>query len=219
MHPEDENLQSVCALLLRKGRISGQALTAAASVMLVAGAATAAMVGDTSLVSPAPTQATMAIPSAQLSPEPDPIDEPLATLAELSTPKKLEPTAERVVSDAQPEAQPQPTTTRTTRSNSGYDPEVYPAMVDGRCTTEPGALVGYWYAGEQLPGSVGETIMVDRSVHVRRDFPRYGNQFDTRTPTQCFLVEGDEITLREAPIPVPPDSWWVPLHSGDLLRD
>ena len=93
---------------------------------------------------------------------------------------------------------------------------VQPANKNGRCTAEPGEVVGYWYAGRNAPGSAGQTITMDRSVNVRADYPDAHNGYDARSPVRCVLKAGDQLVLTQAPISVPGGAYWVPLVTGDL---
>lgn len=89
----------------------------------------------------------------------------------------------------------------------------------GDCGTRPGELIGYWYAGPQPPGHAGEVVVVPHSVNVRADYPDTHNHFDARAPVRCVLGAGARVRLSREPIPVPRESWWVPLFSGDVLSD
>lgn len=88
----------------------------------------------------------------------------------------------------------------------------------GRCTTAAGGLVGWWHAGSSTPGAQGEVIRMRQGARVRLDLPRPANHFDARAPERCALFEGDQVRLTGAPVQIAGGSWWVPLHSGDLIR-
>ncbi len=96
---------------------------------------------------------------------------------------------------------------------------VQPANARGRCTLESGGLIGYWYAGRDNPGRVGDTITVPRDMNVRAHVPSLSNDFDSRGPVRCVLVQGDRVRLTHAPVPVPVDAFWVPLYSGDVVSE
>src|SRR5690606_28008681 len=81
----------------------------------------------------------------------------------------------------------------------------------GDCGARPGELVGYWYAGERPPGGAGEVVVLPHAVNVRAAYPEPANRFDARTPVRCVLGAGARVRLSADPIPVPRDSWWVPL--------
>lgn len=90
------------------------------------------------------------------------------------------------------------------------------AAANGRCTLEGGGLVGYWYAGDALPGATGEVITMGEYLNVRAYVPSEANGFDARGEVRCVLEPGDRVRLSHAAVPVPVDAYWVPLYSGDL---
>lgn len=94
-----------------------------------------------------------------------------------------------------------------------------PANDSGRCTLSGGGLIGYWYAGTESPGTVGQTLTVDSAMNVRGHVPSVSNHFDARGPIRCVLVKGDRVRLSHAPVPVPVGSFWVPLYSGDVVSE
>src|SRR5690606_36610154 len=94
-----------------------------------------------------------------------------------------------------------------------------PDAASGDCGARPGELVGYWYAGEQPPGDAGEVAVLSHAVNVRAAYPDATNRFDARAPVRCVLGAGSRVRLSKEPIPVPRESWWVPLISGDVLQD
>ncbi len=96
---------------------------------------------------------------------------------------------------------------------------VQPANAHGRCTLQSGGLIGYWYAGRANPGRVGDVVTVPRDMNVRAHVPSLSNNFDSRGPVRCVLVEGDRVRLTHAPVPVPVDAFWVPLYSGDVVAE
>jgi hypothetical protein len=57
-----------------------------------------------------------------------------------------------------------------------------------------------------------------QGARVRVDLPRPANRFDARATERCALFEGDQVRLTGAPVQIAGGSWWVPLHSGDLIR-
>ena len=69
------------------------------------------------------------------------------------------------------------------------------------------------------PGAAGDIIEMPNSVNVRLDYPDRHNNYDKRAPLRCTLTTGDRVRLTDAPIAVPGGAYWVPLHSGDLIRD
>ena len=79
-----------------------------------------------------------------------------------------------------------------------------------------GELVGYWYAGEEPPGTQGCTVTLGHAVNVRVDYPDVHNRFDARSTVTCVLQEGDVVRLTAAAVKVPGNAYWIPLISGDL---
>lgn len=116
---------------------------------------------------------------------------------------------------------PAPTQTQATGTDKAEElgpTDPTPAHYSGRCSTPDGGLVGYWYAGEASPGHAGQTIEMSRSVYVRADYPDTHNGYAHDAAVRCSLVEGDTVRLSADPILVPGDRYWVPIHSGDLVR-
>ena len=207
---DDENLQAVCRVLAGERRsmfasararglgIGAAALAAALviSVVVFSGADVAPTAHASALTDASPLTAPAPAPEATAVGEPSP------TQAAAQAPV---PSA----SVSPPAATPAPVRAAA--------PEMDPAHADGRCTTREGGVVGYWYAGRTSPGAQGATITVAQAVRVRSDYPDVHNQFNARAPIRCFLTPGDTVRLSAAPIHVPGDAWWVPLHSGDLI--
>ena len=99
-------------------------------------------------------------------------------------------------------------------------PPYGPAWRNGRCTYDkPGQFVGYWYAGKEHPGSVGEVIDIGVSVNVRQDHPSSQNGYNTKAPVRCILRRGDKVKLTGAAIEVSRGHYWVPLYHGDLIAE
>jgi hypothetical protein len=84
-----------------------------------------------------------------------------------------------------------------------------------KCRGRPGEAVGYWYAGRLSPGLAGTSVVLDRSVYVRRELPAASNGWSARTKAVCSLVPGDKIVLRPA-VELEGGHWWVPLFDGDV---
>jgi len=99
------------------------------------------------------------------------------------------------------------------------DKQTGPAWRQGRCTYDnPGDFIGYWYGGRDLPGKAGETITIGLGVNVRTEYPHHKNNFNKRGTVRCILKRGDTVKLSSAPILVPGDHFWVPLHHGDIVQ-
>jgi hypothetical protein len=88
---------------------------------------------------------------------------------------------------------------------------------EGRCTNSHRDIVGFWYAGAAHPGAPGDVVTLERSMNVRVDYPDRHNDFDARARIACVLHPGDQVTLSAEPIRVPPNRYWVPLRTGDLV--
>jgi hypothetical protein len=83
------------------------------------------------------------------------------------------------------------------------------------CGAPDGELVGWWYAGAISPGETGAVVTMPTSVRVRADYPSSANHFVIGAQ-RCSLPAGARVRLREAPVHVPGDRWWVPLYGGDV---
>jgi len=86
----------------------------------------------------------------------------------------------------------------------------------GRCSGEPGEVVGYWFAGEQSPGAVGETYTVDGGINVRADYPSSKNGFQL-APAVCALGHGWSVRIGLEPIFISGGAYWVPLRADDIM--
>ena len=204
--PDDENLQSACALLRAPDRrfetySVGLALVGGTGVLLLAITAAAGVLAASALFDQSET--VVEIASA--------VD--TETLADLAAPQR-EIAATETVSEAPdieaneaPDTAPVPPPERLASA---------PVSME-RCTKTSGGVVGYWYAGEMAPGTAGETVTVPHAVNVRADYPDVHNNFDARAHINCVLQEGDVVRLSRDPILVPADRYWIPLMSGDLL--
>lgn len=200
----DQNLQAVCNLLGARSRIvRNRTIAAAAAACLAVSFGYAGFTLGT--------------------------DEATPELATASTP--IEPTLEVpalddtiVVADATPTIEEPPPVpdgpAYTTAHTAPEERPTGPAWRNGRCTySEPGEFIGYWYAGDELPGRQGEVAEVKLGVNVRMDYPGLHNDFDTRAKVRCILKRGDKVKLTDAAILVPPDKYWVPLYHGDLVEE
>lgn len=88
------------------------------------------------------------------------------------------------------------------------------AAPTGRCTTEAGGIVGYWYAGKRAPNDA--SVVLDRMVNVRQDYPSRANGWNARSTIACVLRPGDRVQLALPPVHVDGDRYWIPLVSGAL---
>ena len=238
--PDDENLQAVCAILAgrpwppvahpqRTAFIGGSAvavvlgIAAAAALALMPfgedeapGVETAGLQAEpapafTSAVPRAsappraPTPRAEATPAPPTAASPPPVAAPKAPVhppASAGSAEGSKPAPEqRKVAAAAP-----------TASAAGTDRPHH----TGRCTTDEGGLVGYWYAGSEKPGEKGDIITVDRTAFVRADYPDSHNQYNARAAVRCSVLEGDKLLLQEAPVAVPGDAYWIPVYSGTI---
>ena len=209
----DPNLQAVCNLLgarartVRNRAIAGSiAAVAALSFGLGGWVLGGGMDQSTTIAST--THATGEIAMADTF-VPTPVSE---VAANLSVP------AEVVVDKA--EAHAIAPDSRATADNRRKKKTTGPAYRNGRCTYDnPGDFIGYWYAGRDAPGAVGEIIDVTLGLNVRSKYPNGKNGFNKRAPVRCILKRGDKVKLTAAPILVPGDHYWVPLYHGDIVEE
>ena len=201
LHPEDANLQAVCEILAARRWPDPRLLVplaAAASLLLGVGAAAGAWAllwdGSESDV------VVAAAPEA---------DAPTYVSVNPTAAAPARPALKAAAVTAAPEASPAP--------KAEAPQKIAPANVDGRCTAGPGEVVGYWYAGSDLPGHQGETITMDGSMNVRADYPDHRNGYSVKSAIRCTLRVGDRVRLSREPMVVPGDAVWVPLVTGDLL--
>ncbi|MFT4621585.1 MAG: hypothetical protein ACI8PZ_000237 [Myxococcota bacterium] len=216
--PDDANLQAAVAELLgpRKWPTALVAGVGAAGIGAVAVAAVAVLaVGGLTLIdsTTAPDMAPApALAATAPAPQPTPSQPaPLAGSADLAAAPAVEgsPPEAAARPDVVESRSSKPATAPTSRSGTA-GPE--------RCVgAEPGAIVGYWHAGEATPGRSGEVLQMPHGRNVRADYPDEHNRFDARAEVQCQLHRGDRVRLSRDPIRVPGGHYWVPLLSGDLM--
>jgi len=91
-----------------------------------------------------------------------------------------------------------------------------PHFPSGKCGGLPGEAVGYWYAGRHTPGVLGDSIVLDRMVNVRAEYPHEGNRWNTRARIRCVLEPGDVAHIGSEPIRIEGGHIWVPVRAGDI---
>jgi hypothetical protein len=213
--PDDANLREVRRILMGEPTSTrwpwlvagGAALSMAAGAALVAGLFLA---GDPELAPPA------VLASAE-QPAPSFVavqDMALATVQEIEPPAR-EPVPEPEV--APPAAEPDPATVpaKPAVQKAGLSKR---KVTEDHCVKKGAEVRGYWYAGSEIIGELGQTIVVPHDVNVRAEYPNFRNEYDTRAPVQCVLYEGDVIKLSTAPIPVPIDTYWIEITGADVVR-
>ncbi len=220
--PEDLNLQRAAALLARGDSFvwpwavaGGAVAIPAAAVALVAGVAWLAGAFE-----PSAAVAASTVPVSDEIVAVADADEPLEDevvqadegIAEEPADVIEEPADEGVEDEVVAEPVAVATTVAPDRAVTAS-----PANHHGRCTQAGGGLVGYWWAGEESPGHMGDVISVPRDLNVRAWAPSVSNGFDTRGDVRCTLGAGDRIRLSAEPLDVPGGAVWVPLNSGDLV--
>lgn len=207
----DKNLQAVCNLLGARARIMRNRIltgVAAASVALGFGA-----IGWTVGTQDTPP-ASEPLASATLQ-----LDDDTPAAGAAPTVSKLGSDASSVEGAAL-SSTPAASPTHVTHHSPPEDRNNGPAWRNGRCTYDKtGDFIGYWYAGENNPGTTGDTVTVELGVNVRMDYPDAHNNFDKRTKVRCILKRGDKVKLTAAPILVPGNRYWVPLYHGDLVEE
>jgi hypothetical protein len=226
LRPFDENLASMTNLLHRseggQGRGTFQMVGMVMAALLAVGSTWAAVTGSSeaknndedrdryssaeieTASAPTPAPETVTIHAASSANTDLQIPDWANTLGNVEQ-AEIEPASET-------ESTPPPPTTVHTASTL---PSAYH---NGRCTTAKDGVVGYWYAGEDAPGTAGQVVVIDHSVNVRADYPDHHNSYDARATVRCQLAGGDEIRLTADPILVPGNRYWVPLYNGDLIR-
>jgi hypothetical protein len=93
------------------------------------------------------------------------------------------------------------------------------AAISGRCGGDSGSIVGYFYVGEGIDSVAGETHVMTTSAYVRGDYPRRENGWDFTVAATCALNPGDRVILRDDPILVDGDKYWVALYGESLLME
>ncbi|MFZ5481946.1 MAG: effector-associated domain EAD1-containing protein [Myxococcota bacterium] len=198
--PGDANLSEVERILAPRGRKGVALALVVVGIVGVGGVAFWA--------APEPTEdvaATAAEPTAYAAPSPA---EPTASVA----PAPTAPTADVAPpppTTAAPPPAPPPTPSAPAEARSPK-----PEARSG-CSAPSGTLVGYWYAGTDKPGELGQTITVRRGARVRADYPRAENGHRVDFPVRCALLAGMVVRLSRAPIETS-GHWWVPLSGGDV---
>jgi len=215
----DPNLQAVCNLLGARARtVRHRAIAGSIAATL----ALSFGVGGWWLGNGVETTTTLASadePIVELAMAntvvPGPVSEVATSLAEPTVGTNNATKTAPTTSAPEPREIETPDTTRTeNKKNNG------PAYRKGRCTYDNvGDFIGYWYAGRNAPGATGEVIDVEMGVNVRSKYPHGGNGFNKRAPVRCILKRGDKVKLTAAPILVPGDHYWVPLHHGDIVQE
>ncbi len=102
--------------------------------------------------------------------------------------------------------------TQVPRAEDG--PPEGPLGQPARCPAPVGVRVGWYYAGTEPPGGVGEWTEVPHSVHVRSAYPSRHNGWNKHASILCYLQPGDEVWLAEPAVELNGGHWWVPVHSG-----
>jgi len=221
--PDDTNLREVRRLLVGEPKlrwsVAAAGLGAAAGLLLVFGGGVtwAAWSYLATPASPAPTRvATAATKAATTQPPAAPVA-PAPAAA---------PAVPAVLADAEPrEASPPPEPPAASAPESASEVPAIPVtdlpprrhLTADHCFRMGPEVHGFWYAGDHAPGRVGDVIVVPNDVYVRAEAPSAKNDYDTRTPVQCVLYEGDRIKLSEPPVLVPVDAWWVGMSGEDIV--
>ncbi len=201
----DQNLQAVCNLLGARARIvRNRTIAAAAAACLAISFGYAGFtIGNDDTT---PVLAEVSLPA-------EPVIEEVLSVEDAVVVTEADPVIEEP-----PEIPDGPA--YTTAHTAPEDRPTGPAWRNGRCTySNAGDFIGYWYAGDELPGRQGEIAEVKLGVNVRMDYPGLHNDFDTRAKVRCILKRGDKVKLTDAAILVPPGKYWVPLYHGDLVEE
>jgi len=204
--PNDENLREMRRLLAGPagGPSRTRVLVAAAGALVLlcaaggaVGVATALGGPDSTSTVPPPRQETAATVARSL-PAPEPVSIP-------------EPPSEPAVAALEP-SEPAPAVEAVAEGTA----EAVETLPEHCSKLEP-EVQGYWYAGSEPPGVIGDIVIVPRDVNVRSSYPRFSNGYDTEAPVQCVLYGGDLVKLHRAPIHVPFNRYWVVSTPADLV--
>ncbi len=83
-----------------------------------------------------------------------------------------------------------------------------------RCSIEgSGERIGYWYAGAEPPEVDNGWTVIPRGTNVRVDYPEKHNGYNAKSPVSCVLFANMRVPVKEDPILVAGDKYWVPLYS------
>ncbi|NCG18531.1 MAG: hypothetical protein GWP91_05920 [Rhodobacterales bacterium] len=210
VHPGDENLQHACALLTESKGASPAALMGAA---LSVGTLLAFVGGGLYLQSQPAAEAPTLQPQSVVMASAD-LQAPAAQVVEATVVEATVVEDESVFEDEQILEMDEVIEDVVAIQEA----PTLPAPTFKRCMASEGEgeLVGYWYAGEEPPGTQGSTVTLGHAVNVRVDYPDVHNRFDARSTVTCVLQEGDVVRLTAAAVKVPGNAYWIPLISGDL---
>ncbi len=99
-----------------------------------------------------------------------------------------------------------------TRSIREHNPTVI--QTPTRCSIEgSGERIGYWYAGAEPPEIDNGWTVIPHGTNVRIDYPEKHNGYNAKSPVSCVLFANMRVPVKEDPILVAGDRYWVPLYS------
>ena len=232
--PSDQNLQSLCAILDEKSFRQFETITRYAKQTgfgLVGAGALGVLLGIIGLGASMAPQASVANEFAkQEAPvvikqalHSDLQPQPKAPLQPQSRSTTLQPQSRAGALPAPAKItslQPQPKSTklqRTTRLTEVATPG-RKGKLTKRCQVKDGEHIGYFHWGPESNGKPTPEITLAHSVNVRRDYPRFGNQYSTNESVRCILRTGEKIRLSSEAILVAGGHYWIPVTSHDLLN-
>jgi hypothetical protein len=207
--PEDANLQSAARLLApRRAPVVSLVAGSAGVILLGLGAALAAGIGRSTAPSPLQPQSVSEVVAAWV-PAPAAPQEPAASLDPVATAAEPAAPLATAAAPAAPVAPARPLQPQSVAQAAGASP----------CGDTPGDVVGWWHAGAERPGQVGDVVTLSRAVNVRSFYPNEQNRFSLRSEVLCVLDVGTRVRLSRAPVSIPGDAWWVAIAGGDVMQD
>jgi hypothetical protein len=97
------------------------------------------------------------------------------------------------------------------------DPKTVAKATGGRCEGKGGQLLGWWFAGHEVPAAVGQSYVVKAPHNVNAGTPGPENKWSSKGPVACTLRVGDVVTLRREPLKTSGGNYWIPVWAGDFV--
>ena len=225
-NPKDENLQSVCRLLMgrrRRAQVASAIMGGAGLGFLGAGAVgmVAGIVGLFLSATPTPSVASTSLLTttaaevevATTSIEDVNEDAPPTPLAQVDPPRDVSHSI--VLSAAKTVEQARQ---RMHIDSSKGTTETARKKGSSRCRTSEDGFIGYFHWGPVTDGVPNDEVEIRRSVNVRSEYPQSSNGYNLKSNVRCVLSKGAKVRLSGAPIHVAGGHFWIPLSEGDLQK-
>jgi hypothetical protein len=151
------------------------------------------------------TQVKKQEPSVPIQEPATPIQEPVTPIQEPVTPiqEPVTPTQQTVTQSTQTNTPPQ-----RQQANSNNN-------AVGNCQISgDGELIGYWYVGDQPINTQDGWLEMNKWRNVRADYPDKHNSYNSRSTINCVLSPNTKVFLKEPPILVPGNEYWVALYGN-----